>query len=207
MKKILQSSAFRELLRVLIAVVVALTIGFIITVLVSDDPIQAYTAFLFGPLSKINRFGDWIEESITLIFLGLAVALVFKAELFSLGQEGQMVLGALVAGAIEVPPDQQGYGRVRLMHLENGSSAAIHPFIEVNIRPGSVLLTDDWRSYRRPASECGLEHHATNVSKSDRKAHHILPAVHRVFSLLHRVLQANGDPRACFFRSGNLVVY
>ncbi len=117
MKKILGSSAFREFLRVLIAVVVALTLGFIITVLVSDDPIQAYTAFLFGPISKINRFGDWIEESITLIFLGLAVVLVFKAELFSLGQEGQMVLGALVAGSIALFVPVPGYIRLPLAIL------------------------------------------------------------------------------------------
>lgn len=114
MKKILQSSAFRELLRVVIAIVVALTLGFIITVLVSEDPVAAYKAFLFGPLSKINRFGDWIEESITLIFLGLAVALVFKAELFSLGQEGQMVLGALVAGSIALFVPVPGYIRLPL---------------------------------------------------------------------------------------------
>ena len=117
MKKIFQSAAFRELLRVLIAIIVALTIGFIITVLVSDDPIGAYKAFLFGPLSKLNRFGDWIEESITLIFLGLAVALVFKAELFSLGQEGQMVLGALVAGAIALFVPVPGYIRIPLAIL------------------------------------------------------------------------------------------
>jgi ABC-type uncharacterized transport system permease subunit len=117
MKKVLGSSAFRELLRVMIAIIVALTLGFIITVLVSDDPIGAYKAFLFGPLSKINRFGDWIEESITLIFLGLAVALVFKAELFSLGQEGQMVLGALVAGAIALYVPVPVYIRVPLAIL------------------------------------------------------------------------------------------
>jgi len=117
MKKIFSSSAFREFLRVLIAVAVALTLGFIITVLVSNDPIEAYTAFLFGPISKINRFGDWIEESITLIFLGLAVALVFKAELFSLGQEGQMVLGALVAGSIALFVPVPGYIRLPLTIL------------------------------------------------------------------------------------------
>lgn len=100
MKTIFQSSGFRELLRVFIAVAVALALGFIVTMLVSEDPIGAYKSFLFGPVSKLNRFGDWIEESITLIFLGLAVVVVFKAELFSLGQEGQMVLGALVAGSI-----------------------------------------------------------------------------------------------------------
>ncbi|MEA3440589.1 MAG: ABC transporter permease [Chloroflexota bacterium] len=114
MKKILQSPAMRELLRVLIAIAVALALGFIITVLVSDDPVGAYKSFLFGPLSKLNRFGDWIEESITLIFLGLAVALVFKAELFSLGQEGQMVLGALVAGVIALFVPLPGYLRIPL---------------------------------------------------------------------------------------------
>jgi simple sugar transport system permease protein len=96
----MQSTLFREFLRVALAVFAALLLGFLVTLLVSEDPFGAYKAFLLGPLSRINRFGDWIEESITLIFLGLAVALVFKAQLFSLGQEGQMVLGALVSGSI-----------------------------------------------------------------------------------------------------------
>jgi simple sugar transport system permease protein len=117
MKRILQSSGFRELLRVVIAVTVALALGFIVTVLVSEDPIGAYKSFLFGPLSKLNRFGDWIEESITLIFLGLAVAIVFKAELFSLGQEGQMVLGALVAGSIALFVPLPAYFRIPLAIL------------------------------------------------------------------------------------------
>jgi simple sugar transport system permease protein len=117
MKKIFQSSGFRELLRVFIAVAVALALGFIVTMLVSEDPIGAYKSFLFGPLSKLNRFGDWIEESITLIFLGLAVAIVFKAELFSLGQEGQMVLGALVAGSIALFVPLPAYFRIPLAIL------------------------------------------------------------------------------------------
>jgi simple sugar transport system permease protein len=117
MNKILKSNAFRELFRVTIAVVVALALGFVITWFVSDDPIGAYKAFLFGPLTKLNRTGDWIEESITLIFLGLAVALVFKAQLFSLGQEGQMVLGALVAGSIALYVPLPGYLRLTLAIL------------------------------------------------------------------------------------------
>ena len=97
---------------------------------------------------------------------------------------------ALVAGAIEIHTSEPGFGRVRLMHLEDGSGPAILPFLEANVEPGSVLLSDDWRSYRRPARECGLHHRATNISRSDREAHEVLPGVHRVFSLLHRVLLA-----------------
>jgi general nucleoside transport system permease protein len=100
MKRIFSIPIAREILRIVLAMLIALTLGFIITLMVSKDPIGAYTAFLTGPVSHLNRAGEWIKESITLTLLGLSVAFVFKANLFSLGAEGQMVLGALVSGAI-----------------------------------------------------------------------------------------------------------
>jgi transposase-like protein len=106
------------------------------------------------------------------------------------GEPGRPTVGekALVAAAIEVRPRE--WGRVRLASLEDGSAASLGPFLRENVETGSVLLTDDWRSYRRPAREQGLGHRPTNVSRSGKEAHEILPAVHRVFSLLHRVLLA-----------------
>lgn len=93
---------------------------------------------------------------------------------------------ALVAGAIEI--QRPGWGRVRLASVESGSAESLGAFLHENVARGSQLRTDDWRSYRRPAREGGYDHLATNVSKSGKKAHEILPAIHRVFSLLHRVL-------------------
>lgn len=102
----------REFFRIVGVIVLALAIGFVITWVVSDEPVKAYKALLTGPLPKIsiedgsltigslNRFGNWMEESITLILLGLAVSLVFRARQFSLGAEGQLVLGALAAGIV-----------------------------------------------------------------------------------------------------------
>lgn len=100
MKIFLSKPIVREIFRILIAIGSALLIGFIITLLVSKEPLVAYRAFLVGPLTRFNRFGDWIEESITLIFIGLAVAIAFKANIFSLGAEGQILLGALTSGVI-----------------------------------------------------------------------------------------------------------
>jgi len=100
MKAFVRSRGFRELLRVLLALAIGLGLGFVVTIFVSEDPIASYKAFLFGPLSQLNRIGDWLEESTTLIFLGLAVTIVFSAKQFYIGAEGQMVLGALVAGTI-----------------------------------------------------------------------------------------------------------
>jgi len=100
MKEFFSKPAVREALRITIAVGSALLLGFIITLFVSEDPFGAYKAFLLGPLSKFNRFGDWIEESITLILVGLSVAVAFRANMFSMGTEGQLLMGALVSGSI-----------------------------------------------------------------------------------------------------------
>ncbi len=61
---------------------------------------KAYDSFLLGPLGRINRWIIWIRDAITLIMAGLAIAIVFRAEQFSLGAEGQICLGALVSGVI-----------------------------------------------------------------------------------------------------------
>lgn len=109
----MQKSFWSDLLRVVTVIIAALILGFIITLFVSDEPVQAFTALLTGPFPRIsfadgfqirgvNRFADWMAESTSLILLGLAVSLVFRARQFSLGAEGQMILGALVAGIVSL---------------------------------------------------------------------------------------------------------
>ncbi|MCC6613302.1 MAG: ABC transporter permease [Anaerolineae bacterium] len=60
----------------------------------------AYEAFLLGPLGRPNRWAVWIQDALTLILVGLSIAIVFRARQFSLGAEGQLYFGALVSGAI-----------------------------------------------------------------------------------------------------------
>ncbi|MCC7446609.1 MAG: ABC transporter permease [Anaerolineae bacterium] len=60
----------------------------------------AYQAFLLGPIKRVNRWAVWIQDALTLILVGLAIAIAFQARQFSLGAEGQLYLAALVSGAI-----------------------------------------------------------------------------------------------------------
>lgn len=74
-----------------------------------DATNKAYDAFLFGPLSRLNRWVSWIRDALTLIMLGLAFVVVFRAEQFSLGADGQLYFGALVSAGIgltfgDLPP-------------------------------------------------------------------------------------------------------
>ena len=106
------SPALRETLRVLLAVAAALLVGFVLTLAISDAPLEAYRALLTGGLpsiawedgelvvSRIRRLGAVLEDATTLMLLGLAVAIPFRARQFSLGADGQLFVGALSAAAI-----------------------------------------------------------------------------------------------------------
>lgn len=99
-------------LKLALSVGFALAIGFVIIAMVSDEPVRAFLALTTGALPDIRfsdaegwqvrrlvRFGAVIEDAITLTFLGLAIAIPFRARQFSLGADGQMFLSALAAAA------------------------------------------------------------------------------------------------------------
>lgn len=91
----------RETLRVLGTVALALLIGGLILLILSPQrAADAYAALLSGPLSRLNRWATWIDDAISLTLVALAISLVFKANLFSLGAEGQIFLGALASGLV-----------------------------------------------------------------------------------------------------------
>ncbi len=69
-----------------------------------------------------------------------------------------------------------------LCRHQHGRFAADH------IEPGSVLITDGWRSYPAVAASGGYGHKPTTVLGSGRPAHVPLPGVHRVSSLVKRWL-------------------
>ncbi|PJF31209.1 MAG: ABC transporter permease [Candidatus Thermofonsia Clade 1 bacterium] len=91
----------REALRVLLTVALALLIGGLILLILNPQrAADAYTALLTGPLSRLNRWATWIDDAISLTLVALAITLVFKANLFSLGAEGQIFLGAMASGLV-----------------------------------------------------------------------------------------------------------
>lgn len=101
-----------ELVRTLAAVLLSLLIGFIFIVLVSKDPVGAYRLFIIGPLARISRVAEWLNASIPLLFAGLAVAIVFQANQFSIGAEGQFLIGALGATMVAL-----SFPEVKVVHL------------------------------------------------------------------------------------------
>lgn len=84
---------YLDLIGILSAVFLAIICGFIIIFFVSEDPINAISAFLLGPLSNPFNLSTIINKATPLIFTGLALAVVFQTNVFSMGAEGQLYVG------------------------------------------------------------------------------------------------------------------
>lgn len=105
------------------------------------------------------------------------------------GKRGRGAPGkALVIIGLEVKPKpQKGYGRLRMEVIKAAEAVHLLDFIRRNIEPGSTVVTDGLQSYKS-LPNIGYVHEAINVKKSGKKAHELLPGVHRAAALLKRVL-------------------
>lgn len=81
----------------LLSVVMALLIGAIILIISGSNPIEAYIALFNGAFGNTEAFARTLEKATPLIFGGLAVAFAFKAGLFNIGGQGQLLVGGIVA--------------------------------------------------------------------------------------------------------------
>lgn len=102
------------------------------------------------------------------------------------GVPGRGALGkVLFAGAVE--REERGFGRARLGVIPDASADSLAAFLDANVEPGSCVITDGWSAYPA-ATRNRYTHKGTSVAASGRQAHEVLPAVHRVFSLVKRWL-------------------
>ena len=81
----------------LTAVLLAALIGAIILIFSGVNPLKAYAALIDGAFGSANTINRTLEKATPLLLSGLAVAFAFKAGLFNIGAQGQLLLGALVS--------------------------------------------------------------------------------------------------------------
>lgn len=100
------------------------------------------------------------------------------------GKRGRGSSKSIVVIAIEVKVPK-GFGRVRMRHIPDASSANLQPFICDVVDRSATVRTDGWKGYNG-LSKFKYTHERTVLSTSGDPAHVAMPGVHRVASLLKR---------------------
>lgn len=91
-----------EFIGIILASLAAILIGFFVIFLVSEEPMTAITFFLLEPFGSLFNFGTVLNKMVPLVLTGLAVAVVFRAGIFSMGAEGQLYVGAFTGALAAV---------------------------------------------------------------------------------------------------------
>lgn len=100
------------------------------------------------------------------------------------GKSGAELLARLSSPGPSKPPTS-GWGRARLAVITDASATSLKDFVTTHINKTATVVSDGWRSY--PPALNGYE--PVNVSATDKPAHEVLPAVHRLFALIKRMLE------------------
>ncbi len=91
-----------KVIRVAIAISIALILTFLIVNYVSVDPMETMKAFMFGPFSSLSRFGYILEKMTPLLFTGVGVSIMYAGSQFNMAAEGAFFLGGVGASYIAI---------------------------------------------------------------------------------------------------------
>lgn len=82
----------------LLPVLLAFGIGGIIIGAIGENPLRVYGIMLGKSLFTAKGFSNTLHYASPLILTGLAIAITFKANIFNMGVEGQLLLGGFFSG-------------------------------------------------------------------------------------------------------------
>ena len=98
-KKKLQETGLSLLITV-IALVAALLVGAVVILAFGSTPLEAYGALWQGAFGTGIAFTITLGRAVPVMLTGLAVAIAFRCSVFSIGAEGQLLMGAMAAALV-----------------------------------------------------------------------------------------------------------
>jgi len=84
----------------IVAAVLVVGLMSLAMVVAGTSPVDGFTALIVGALGGRNQLGETLVATSALLFPALGICLAFRAGLFNIGAEGQLIAGALCAGAL-----------------------------------------------------------------------------------------------------------
>ncbi|MDP9111908.1 MAG: ABC transporter permease, partial [Candidatus Eremiobacteraeota bacterium] len=82
------------------ALLIAVALATLAMLVAGVSPIDGFGALLGGSLGGPHQIAETLVQTTSLLFPALGVTLAFRAGLFNIGAEGQLLLGGLFAGAL-----------------------------------------------------------------------------------------------------------
>ncbi len=101
----------------LLAVLLTALCGSLLFMAVGKDPIASLRVFFFEPIKDLHGWAEVGIKVAPLLMIAVGLSICFRANVFNIGAEGQLVVGAITAGALVLYLDDDANGGFWLISL------------------------------------------------------------------------------------------
>ena len=84
----------------LIAALATVAIGFVLFPLMGKNPLEAFHAFFVKPVDSLYGLGELLLKASPLMLIATGLAAGYRANVWNIGAEGQLTLGAIAGGGV-----------------------------------------------------------------------------------------------------------
>lgn len=145
MNKFLNLFKYESRLVPFVAIILGLLLGAILMLLGGYDPILAYESLVLKIFGSSYDIGEGLRTITPLVMSGLAVAIAFRAGLFNIGVDGQLImgsLGALIVGTqLNLPPILHGLVAILVGSLLGGLWGALIGYLKAKRGINEVITS------------------------------------------------------------------
>lgn len=86
----------------IIALLAMLIVGGLVFLALGKNPLEAFQVFFIEPLSSWYGWSELMIKASPLILIALGLSIGFKARIFNIGAEGQLIVGAICGGGLAI---------------------------------------------------------------------------------------------------------
>ncbi len=130
----------------LIATLITLAGGVLIFSFLGKNPAQAMAAFFLAPISSLNGWSELLLKASPLCLIALGLAIGYRANVWNIGAEGQLLLGGIFASGVAIHFDGHGGPWLLPLMMVAGALggmlwAAIPALLRVRFNANEILVS------------------------------------------------------------------
>ncbi|MCC6070258.1 ABC transporter permease [Massilia sp. GCM10020059] len=141
-------SKLMGILSPLLAVLLTVLCGAVMFVALGKDPLAGLAVFFVEPVRDLQGLSELGVKVAPLLMIAVGLAICFRANVYNIGAEGQLVLGAITGGAAGLWLDEAGMGgasAITLMLMAGMAGgmawAAITAFLRDRFNANEILVS------------------------------------------------------------------
>ncbi|WP_376956684.1 ABC transporter permease [Azospirillum sp. A26] len=130
----------------LLAVALTLLSGFILFLAMGFDPLKALYSFFVAPVISVRGVGELVVKATPLVLCAVGLAIGFRANVWNIGAEGQLTLGAITGGGLALAFYGEGGWWLLPMMVIGGAIggavwAAVPAFLRLRFNASEILTS------------------------------------------------------------------